>query len=238
MVGYRTLTVSSAITPPCIRLYSTTVPSSAGGGSRNGETTTIPYVETIFTKNGVKAVNAMYNSLPDDSPVKSYLTKNCSFLLKPLTGSFTLPLSLIKEALYSNDKSVQLKDNWSNAYSKGKHLVGTSGVYLFTDAEGVAQCGSSLTWETRLQLHFQVSRGEMKKEYKDRKPFYRNSLSRFIWTPVFITTNHEIAASKLMNLTPQEKYILICFTQLHLRTVEQALHNYLKPRYWTGKYYY
>jgi hypothetical protein len=68
-------------------------------------------VETIFTKNGVKAVNAMYNSLPDDSPVKSYLTKNCSFLLKPLTGSFTLPLSLIKEALYSNDKSVQLKDN-------------------------------------------------------------------------------------------------------------------------------
>lgn len=110
------------------------------------KSTEVPYADSIYFAKSIVALNARYDHLPEDSPVKAYIRDHCLFLLKPLTGSFTLPLSLKPEDLVQHENTVQLKRGYSAYYTKPAIYTNTAGVYLFIHLmkRAIAQCGSCI----------------------------------------------------------------------------------------------
>lgn len=136
--------------------------------------TKVPYADSVYFAKTMVAQNAMYNHLPEGSPVKEYIRKNCLFLLEPQKGEFTVPLSLKAEDLMNHETAVMLKPGFSAYYTKPSLYADTAGVYLFVHLlkKAIAQCGSCINWTTRLRLHYQTGRKQAK-GLEPMRPLYQ-----------------------------------------------------------------
>lgn len=94
------------------------------------------------------------------TPLKTFLAENCIHLLKPLegTGTTSIPKSMASvDILSALPNSVKLGEGYNNKLIAD--LKGKAGVYVFFSEgeEVVSQCGSNLSFGTRLQQHYTFS---------------------------------------------------------------------------------
>lgn len=133
-------------------------------------------------------------------------------------------------------ESLENRFQISNVARLGKH---SAGVYLFHDSVTVFQCGSSVGWQRRLQLHYQESR----RRGKEPKPFYRDAndssykgLSKYHFTPVYVQPNwYSLFPHLYHDASAEEMYIVRSFTQQAVRSLEQSIATYTQPHYFDGK---
>lgn len=177
----------------------------------------------------------MYNYLPKDSVLKSYITKHCVFLLNELTGYTDIPTSSVEMVnLKASLNTVKLPFTaLNNDFNSFKHVAG---VYLFFDPDTnqISQCGSSINLQSRMINHYTLT----KEHHKDFYQYAFNKtggLNAYWWNPIWTTLNWEKDyVLQHGSATPEESLILRCFLQQYIRSVEQAVSSYCQPTFWKG----
>lgn len=95
----------------------------------------------------------MFNSLPQDSKLKSYLELNCSHLLSRPEGVTNIPISYVNpKVLSSLPDSVNLSNSLLKDYTR--NLYKKAGIYAFYTDDEIVQVGSSISFSNRMRGHY------------------------------------------------------------------------------------
>lgn len=193
----------------------------------------IPWVNTAHLNKGVDTLNRMYLSLESPS-MKRFIHGNCAFLLKPLAGNTWVSINMVNPAfLTTHPNTVQLGNKISNSYTA--RCSNLTGVYaFFNTGPSIHQCGSNLSFSSRMSVHYQEASSSPKFFYADAVK-QSGGLSIYLWNPIATTPNYLLDYQRMGHkLTPAEKYILTAFTWQYVRSLEQAVTSYANPTYWKG----
>jgi hypothetical protein len=186
----------------------------------------IPWYNTQSITNGIAALNRMYDSLPDTSPLKAFIDSNCAHLLKPLIGDTGIPVDYAKlEVLRTIPGAVQLQSTFKRELFAP--YAGRAGVYVFYTPSELMQCGSCIDFSNRMQSHYL--------DIKDGKFFFgAHSVEAYQWVPVKCTPSYVSLFAKNHTLSAQDEQILTFFTQQEARSLEQAFTSFTNPSNYSG----
>lgn len=202
---------------------------------KGGKEEEIKWDETQNIKDGIQVLRTMYESLPDSDSVKTYLKNNCFHLLS-ITG--TTGIVAHKDKFVSTEYT-SYKVNSKDKKAHPSLYSSKSGCYMFECLDtGSQYIGSAICLYTRYKAHMVNS---IRPERGGNNAFYLSvrelGWERFIWKPIFITTNH---ISNYLQQNPESElgldslFILRSFTQFEARIYEQALLTYYKPKLNSG----
>jgi hypothetical protein len=202
-----------------------------GSGIKLNDHQFIPWNYTYSLDKGIEALNRMYNHLQNSSPLKEYIDNNCQFLLQRLEGHTNIPVNSVTiNNLMSDDTTINLQNLYSKSYTN--QLKTKSGVYLFFNPEDthVLQCGSNIDFESRLSNHYHDVKESNKPFYKHLR--FKGGIVHCWWNPIFTTPNWEVEYLQLYpKRTHEEHYIIRAFVQQYIRSAEQAVGTWTKPKF-------
>jgi len=193
--------------------------------SSNNRLEYIPWKLTSNINRAQEALVIMFESLPTNSSEKSYILKNCTNALQPLTGNSGLPINILNPETIKNSFNTHSLNDGLAVASGYKN----AGIYAFIDPESDKMyIGSCTKFFARLNKHF----SDYKKVFT--KPLYKRAselggLHSFNWHVCYTQPNHE---REFLIRHPEKiddlklHYILKSFTQYDLYTREQALISY------------
>lgn len=188
----------------------------------------IPWSNTQAITNGIAGLNRLYNSLDPNSNLKLFIDNHCSHLLKPLTGDTGIPMHYKNVDTLKTLPGVvtQLPPKFKTGMLR--HILPTVGVYVFFTASKLIQCGSSISFISRMRSRYLESVG-------GKFTFGKYLITDYSWVPVKCTTNYlTLFRNKFGDIDPIAEAVLTCFMQQEIRSIEQAFSDFAAPENFKG----
>ena len=163
----------------------------------------IPWHNTRSLLNGVEGLKRMFESLPLNSPVRLFIEKNCTHLMKPIEGNTGIPIAYVMSSVLNTLPDV-VKLGTTYKSDQFKHLLGEVAVYVFylDNMDKPTQCGSSIRLKNRIRTHYLHARKNL--------IFFKNvKIEEFKWVPVKYSNNY-VAMFRANNIiTSSEEEIIV-----------------------------
>lgn len=178
----------------------------------------------------------MYDSLSNDSELKTFLKTYYPHLLEPLPNNTNLIAQKIESLILNQNNKYKVKSEKNSAHPINYRNL--SGVYLFVcNSTKAFYIGSALNFLKRFQQH--LNKNVELNNHKFYSHVHNNGgWTNFLWFPIYSQPNLIIQFTNLYpNVTINSKIelILSSFTLYQIRIIEQALISYYHPNLNTQK---